>query len=45
MQQALEDALKNLQAAGKVLGLFVDDTIAHDAPFSEIKDKAFVVRS
>jgi len=41
MQQALEDALKNLQAAGKVLGLFVDETISHDAPFSEIKDKAF----
>ena len=41
MQKALEDALKNLQAAGQVLGLFVDESIAPEAPFSEVKDKAF----
>lgn len=41
MQKALEDALKNLQAAGQVLSLFVDDSISPGVPFSEIKDKAF----
>ena len=41
VQQALEDALNNLQAAGKVLGFFVDESISSDLPFSEIRDKAF----
>lgn len=41
MHQALEDALKNLQAAGQVLGLFVDDSISPEAPFSEVKEKAY----
>lgn len=41
MQKALEDAIKNLQAAGQVLGLFVDDSISPEAPFSLVKEKAF----
>jgi hypothetical protein len=41
MQQALLSASENLQAAGKVLSLFVDPAIPTDAPFSVAKEKAF----
>jgi hypothetical protein len=40
-QRALLAASKNLNAAGKVLSLFVDDSIPNDAPFSVVKEKAF----
>jgi TnpA family transposase len=40
-QQALEAASKNLNAAGKVLNLFIDDSISNTAPFSVVKEKAF----
>jgi TnpA family transposase len=40
-QQALLAASKNLNAAGKVLNLFVDASIPDDAPFSVVKKKAF----
>lgn len=43
MQQALEDALANLRAAGQVLGLFVDDAIAPDVPFANVREKAFAL--
>lgn len=41
MQKALADALESLKAAGQVLGLFVDESISPDSPFSEVKKKAF----
>lgn len=41
MQQALAEALEHLTAAGQVLSLFVDASIPADAPFSEVKEKAF----
>lgn len=41
MQQASDEANSNLKAAGEVLGLFVDESIAGDCPFSEVKDRAF----
>ena len=41
MQQALSDAAENLQAAGRVLNLFVDNTILGTTPFSAVKEKAF----
>ncbi len=41
MQQAIVAAAGNLQAAGEVLRLFVDDSIPSDMPFSEVKAKAF----
>lgn len=41
MQQALSDAAENLQAAGRVLNLFVDNTIPGTTPFSAVKEKAF----
>jgi len=40
-QQALLAASQNLNAAGKVLNLFVDVSIADDAPFCTVKQKAF----
>ena len=41
MQQASDDANSNLKAAGEVLGLFVDESIANDCPFSTVKERAF----
>ncbi|MDE2203066.1 MAG: DUF4158 domain-containing protein, partial [Burkholderiaceae bacterium] len=41
MQRALTDASTHLQAAGKVLHLFVDDSIPGNASFSSVKKKAF----
>ncbi|WP_228124822.1 hypothetical protein [Glaciimonas soli] len=43
MQKALEDALKSLQAAGQVLGLFVDESISPELPFSAVREKAFLL--
>ena len=43
MQQALTDAANNLQAAGQVLNLFMDESIAEDLPFSVVKTKAFSI--
>jgi len=39
--QALILASEHLTAAGRVLGLFVDDSIPDDTPFSSVKDQAF----
>jgi len=41
MRQALTDAQENLQAAGQVLTLFVDPSIAGDTPFAQVKQQAF----
>ncbi|MCX7113337.1 MAG: DUF4158 domain-containing protein, partial [Proteobacteria bacterium] len=41
MQCAIAGAADNLQAAGQVLGLFVDASITGDTPFSVVKEKAF----
>ncbi|KDP86637.1 transposase [Cupriavidus sp. SK-3] len=41
MQRALTDASTHLQAAGKVLNLFVDDSIPGNASFASVKKKAF----
>jgi TnpA family transposase len=41
MHQASEEANSNLKAAGEVLGLFVDESIASDCPFSTVKERAF----
>jgi hypothetical protein len=41
MQQASEEANSNLKAAGEVLGLFIDASIASDCPFSTVKKRAF----
>ncbi len=41
MLQASEEATSNLKAAGEVLGLFVDESIASDCPFSAVKERAF----
>ncbi|MBS3910867.1 MAG: Tn3 family transposase [Hydrogenophaga sp.] len=41
MQQASDEANSNLKAAGEVLGLFVDESIASDCPFSTVKERAF----
>lgn len=43
MQRALTDAAEHLQAAGQVLGLFVDSSIPADAPFTTVKEKAFAL--
>jgi Domain of unknown function (DUF4158)/Tn3 transposase DDE domain len=40
-QQAMFAASQNLDAAGKVLNLFVDASIPDDAPFCVVKEKAF----
>jgi TnpA family transposase len=41
MQRALTDATTNLQAAGKVLHLFVDRSIPGNTSFATVKKKAF----
>jgi TnpA family transposase len=41
MHKAVEEASANLQAAGQVLELFVNDTIAADCPFCEVQERAF----
>lgn len=41
MQQALVDASEHLQAAGEVLRLFIDKSIAVDSPFAAVQQKAF----
>lgn len=41
MQKALVDASEHLQAAGEVLRLFIDNSIAVDSPFATVKKKAF----
>lgn len=43
MQKAIEDAMKSLQAAGQVLGLFVDESISPELPFSVVREKAFLL--
>lgn len=41
MHKAVDEASANLQAAGEVLELFVNDTIAADCPFSTVQERAF----
>lgn len=41
MHKAVEEASANLQAAGEVLELFINDTIAGDCPFSTVQERAF----
>jgi hypothetical protein len=41
MHLATAEATTNLLAAGEVLGLFVDESIADDCPFSTVKARAF----
>ena len=41
VQKATNEATENLHAAGSVLGLFVDESIADDTPFIKVKEKAF----
>jgi len=41
MHLATSEASTNLLAAGEVLGLFVDESIADDCPFSTVKARAF----
>ena len=41
MGKATTDASANLGAAGEVLNLFVDESIAEDSPFSAVKIQAF----
>ena len=43
MQQALVAASENLQAAGEVLTLFVDESIPSEAPFATVREKAFAL--
>ncbi len=43
LTKALTDAGNNLQAAGQVLNLFVDESITDDIPFSVVKAKAFSI--
>jgi TnpA family transposase len=40
-QQALVAASSNLNAAGRVLNLFIDKSIPDDAPFAVVKEQAF----
>ena len=42
-QRTVTEMGENLQAAGQVLGLFVDDSIPSDVPFTAIKEKAFAL--
>ena len=42
-QRALAEMSEHLEAAGQVLGLFVDDSIPGDAPFAVVKEKAFAL--
>ncbi len=41
MQQAIDEAGANLQAAGQVLELFIDNSIPDETPFAAVKEKAF----
>ncbi len=41
--KAMAEASANLKAAGQVLNLFLDQSIADKTPFSEIKQKAFAL--
>lgn len=41
MQKAIIEASENLQAAGQVLELFIDDSIADEIPFGLVKQTAF----
>ena len=41
MQKAIIEVSSNLQAAGEVLDIFIDDSIPDDTPFVVIKQKAF----
>lgn len=41
MKKAMDDASENLQAAGDVLTLFVDDSIAANTPFQDVQHRAF----
>ncbi|MGF6472465.1 hypothetical protein [Paraburkholderia youngii] len=43
MLKAQSDAGSRLQAAGKLLGLFVDETIADGTPFSKVRKQAFAL--
>ena len=43
MQQALVDASENLRAAGEVLQLFIDKSIAGDSTFAAVQEKAFAL--
>jgi TnpA family transposase len=43
MLNAQTDASSRLQAAGKVLGLFVDRTIADSTPFAKVRKQAFAL--
>ncbi|MDE2280617.1 MAG: Tn3 family transposase, partial [Xanthomonadaceae bacterium] len=43
MQQALVDASEHLQAAGEVLRLFIDKSIAVDSPFATVQKRAFAL--
>jgi TnpA family transposase len=43
MLRAQVDASSRLQAAGKVLRLFVDDTIADTTPFAKVRKQAFTL--
>ncbi len=42
-QRVLAEMSEHLEAAGQILGLFVDDSIPGDAPFAAIKEKAFAL--
>ena len=41
MQKAIIEASENLQAAGQVLELFIDDSIPDETPFASVKQTAF----
>lgn len=43
MQAAQDDAGSRLQAAGKVLRLFIDETIADSTPFRKVRTQAFAL--
>jgi len=43
MQQAFTDASGNLEAAGEVLNLFTDQSIADTTPFAAVKEQAFTL--
>lgn len=43
MKQAMEEASENLQAAGEVLTLFVDESIPAETPFVTVQEKAFML--
>lgn len=41
MKEAVEQGAKNLYAAGNVLNLFVDESVADDAYFADVRKKAY----